>query len=106
MLHIKILYIPNVEKLIYLIQKSCGQVLFLCPGHALYDLSQENADMELLKEEIRKGKDLTYSFPIKMTISDLSIIWYMLVMSEYEPIFGSKQNGGKNVSRLSCAYRV
>lgn len=26
----------------------------------------------------------------------------MLVMSEYEPIFGSKQNGGKNVSRLSC----
>ena len=58
MLHIKILYIPNVEKLIYLIQKSCGQVLFLCPGHALYDLSQENADMELLKEEIRKGKGL------------------------------------------------
>ncbi|MHA5220242.1 hypothetical protein [Dysosmobacter sp. Phy] len=58
MLHIKILYIPNEEKLIRLIQKSQGQVSFLCPGHGLYDLSQENADMELLKTEIRKEKGI------------------------------------------------
>lgn len=58
MLHIKIFYIPNEEKLIRLIQKSQGQVSFLCPGHALYDLSQENVDMELLKTEIRKGKGI------------------------------------------------
>ena len=39
MLQIKILYIPDEEKLIRLIQKSQGQVSFLCPGNALYDLS-------------------------------------------------------------------
>lgn len=58
MLHIKILYIPDEEKLIRLITQSQGKVAFLCPGHALYDLSQENADMELLKEEIQKGKGI------------------------------------------------
>lgn len=58
MLHIKILYIPAEEKLIRLIQKSQGQVSFLRPGHGLYDLSQEHADMELLKAEIRKGSGI------------------------------------------------
>lgn len=58
MLQIKILYIPDEEKLIRLIKKSKGQVSFLYLGHTIYDLSQENADMELLKEEIRKGKGI------------------------------------------------
>lgn len=44
--------------MIHLIQKSQGQVSFLCLGHGLYDLSQENADMELLKMKIRKGKGI------------------------------------------------
>lgn len=58
MLHIKILYIPDKEKLVRLIKKSKGQVLFLYLGHTIYDLSQENADTELFKEEIRKGKGI------------------------------------------------
>lgn len=76
MLQIKILYIPDEEKLISLIKKSQGRVSFLYSGHVLYDLSQENADMKLLKEEIGKAR------------------------------VHSRQNGGKNVSRLSCAYRI
>lgn len=58
MLNIKVLFIPDIEKLIQLIAKSKGKILLLRQNRTLYDLTDKNANMDFLKEEVQKGKGI------------------------------------------------
>ena len=58
MLNIKILLVPDLEKLTRLIAQSKGKVFLLQQNRTLYDLTEENANMDLLKEEVRNRREI------------------------------------------------
>ena len=49
------MHIPNIEKLIEIIEQSCGDVLLHLPDNTVRDLKGENVALHVLKEEVSKG---------------------------------------------------
>jgi hypothetical protein len=47
--------IPNVEKLIEIIEQSCGNVLLHLPDNTICDLKNDCVALQFLKQEASKG---------------------------------------------------
>ena len=56
-LKIKTMQIPNVEKLIEIIEQSCGNVLLHLPDNTVCDLKNDSVTLQFFKLEASKVKE-------------------------------------------------